>query len=361
MQKKGILLVWVFFFFVLGFSLGQESQAPSQYLDFDRIVIKGHVYNENQQPLAGIRVEIRLAYNVHQKRPEIMGAADIQDYAWEYLLNTIGTDVFAWAETDEEGFYRITGVPRPGAYFLLVRYSEDYLQTKVPAIIHKTGAKEFEADIILRVRKSSIKPMSKKALKEIAAAKEAVANKKLDKAIKHFQKAIEIEPEFSEAHYNLGILLRQKGKVDEAVEHFIKAIERHENYQLALFALGEILQVQKKYSQSNLYLMKHLEISESEESKTTAQAHYLVGINYFNLKQAKKAILHLFKAIEVEPGIHPNAYILLANSYVIERDGENAIKTYRKFMELYPDAPNIEQVKTILKKLASMYTEEKKK
>ncbi|MBE0460813.1 MAG: tetratricopeptide repeat protein [Candidatus Aminicenantes bacterium] len=363
MKKK--LFVWclMLFPFVWGLNLNlkAQEQAPPRYLDFDKITIVGHVYNENQQALAGIKVEIRLAYNDQQKKPEIVGTADFSPEVWPYLIQTIGTNYFAWAESDKEGFFRITGVPNPGAYFLEVRHAKDYFQTKVPVVIHKTGAKEFEADIILRARKPSIQPISKKALEEIAEAKKAVQNKNMDEAIKHFQKAIEIEPEFAEIHYNIGILLRQKGNDDEAVKHFVKAIQNQENYKLALFALGETLHVQKKYSRSNLYLIKYLEGSEEEESKEITQAHYLVGMNYFNLKQAKEAIPHLSAAIERDSKINPNAYILLANSYVIIRDGENAIKNYRKFVELYPNAPNIQQIKDILEKLESMYPKEEKK
>ena len=362
MKKTVLAFASIFLLSTLAMSQAQSSQEEQiMYMDFDKISIWGHVYNESQQSLGGIKVEIRLAYDPQQKKPEIMGAADVQSHVWEYLYKTLGTSVFGWAETNEEGLYRINGVPRPGAFFLLVRHAEDYLQTKVPVIIHKTGAKEFEADIYLRARKSAIEPLSKKALKEIIKAKEAVAERDTDKATKHFQKAIEIEPKFAEAHYNLGILLRQEGKIDVAVEHFIKSIEYQANYGLALFSLGETLHAQKKYSQSNLYLGRYLEVTGAEENKTVAEAHYLIGTNYFNLKKAKRAILHLSKAIELEPRIHPNAYIFLANSYVIERDGRNAIKNYIKFTELYPNAPNIQQVKTILEKLESIYPEDKKK
>ena len=338
---------------------GRSAQEePARYMDFDQISIWGHVYNESRQPLAGIKVEIRLAYNAQDKQPEIMGTADIQSAAWEYLVTTLGTGVFGWSETDETGLYRINGVPRPGVYFLLVRHAEDYLQTQVPVIIHKTGTKEFEADIILRARSSSsAKPVSKKALKKMAKAKEDMAGKKLDQAIGDLEETVKIEPEFAEAHYNLGILLRQKGKIDEAVLHFSKAVEFQEDYKLALFALGETLQAQKNYAQSNLYLEKFLKLSESDTSITAAPAHSLAGTNFFNLKQPKEAILHFTRAIEIDPTVSPNAYVLLANSYVIERDGPNAIKVYKKYIEVYPKAPNIEQVKTILEKLESMYPE----
>jgi tetratricopeptide (TPR) repeat protein len=332
------------------------QQEPPLFMDFDKISIWGHVYNENGRPLDGIKVEIRLAYSALDKRPEIMGTADILDDAWEYLVRTVGTDVFGWSKTDEKGLYRINGVPRPGAYFLLVRQAEGYLQTQASVVIHKTGAKDFEADIILRARTSAqAKPVPKEAIQRIAKAKEAIAGKKLDLAIEHLQEAIKLVPEFAEAHYNLGILLRQKGKIDEAAGHFLKAIEFHENYTLAIFALGETLQAQNKFPQSNLYLAKYLEISGSDTSKTTAQAHYLIGVNDFNLKQTKEAVPAFSRAIELDPNVNPNAYVLLGNSYLIERDGPNAIKAYRKFIEMYPQAPNIEQVRTVLEKLESMY------
>ncbi|UCC38695.1 MAG: tetratricopeptide repeat protein [Candidatus Aminicenantes bacterium] len=345
---------------------GLSYQAASQedkpmYMNFDKISIWGHVYNEGQLPLAGIKVEIRLAYDSQRKQPEIMGASDIQSHVWDFLYKSLGSDVFAWAESNEEGLYRINGIPRPGAYYLQVRHAEDYLQTKVHVIIDKTGAKEFEADVILRARKSAVPPVSKEALEEIAKAKEANAANDTDEAIEHLKKAIEIEPEFAEAYYNLGILLRVKREIDDAIAYFIKAVEYKENYGLALFALGETLHAKKKYAQSNPYLVKYLEVAGEEKNGTKAQAHYLAGTNYLNLKKAKRAIIHLSKAIELKPGINPNAYIFLANSCVMARDGENAIKNYKKYMELYPDAPNIEQVKTILEKLKSMYPEEKKK
>ena len=38
------------------------------------------------------------------------------------------------------------------------------------------------------------------------------------------KKAIEIYPNFPEAHNNLGNTLKRKGKLSEAIEHYLKAI-----------------------------------------------------------------------------------------------------------------------------------------
>lgn len=369
-MKKIILLCGLILIFAWNLTGQQQTQQDRQlFQSFDKIAIRGHVYDEHQQALEGIKVEIRLAYDTHTHRSEIMGTADFQDRTWDYLVRTLGTDIFAWAESDEEGSYRISGVPSPGAYFLLVRHAEKYLQTRVPIVIHKTGAKEFEADIILRSRKEKeegkeeqqLTEISKEAQNEIKEAQEAAQNNKVKKAIQYLQKAVELEPEFAEAQYNLGILLRQENKINEAVDHFEKAVELKENYGLALFALGETLNKQEEYSQSTNYLTDYLKVSENQTDERSIQANYLIGMNFFSLKQPVRAVPYLLKVIETTPKSHPNAYILLANSYVMMRDGRNAIKYYKKFLDLFPDAPNVQQVKTILEKLEEMYPPEEDK
>ena len=48
---------------------------------------------------------------------------------------------------------------------------------------------------------------------------------RVDEAIFHFRKALEFQPDFAEAHNNLGRVLFQKGQMDEAITHFQKAVE----------------------------------------------------------------------------------------------------------------------------------------
>ena len=47
---------------------------------------------------------------------------------------------------------------------------------------------------------------------------------RIDEAIAHYQKALEIKPDFAEAHDNLGIALAGRGRIDEAIEHYQKAL-----------------------------------------------------------------------------------------------------------------------------------------
>ena len=47
----------------------------------------------------------------------------------------------------------------------------------------------------------------------------------MDEAIVHYQKALQIKPDYAEAHNNLGNALLQKGRVDEAITHYQKALQ----------------------------------------------------------------------------------------------------------------------------------------
>ena len=45
-----------------------------------------------------------------------------------------------------------------------------------------------------------------------------------------YQKALEINPNYMEAHSNLGVALFQKGQLDEAIAQYQKALEINPNY-----------------------------------------------------------------------------------------------------------------------------------
>ena len=69
----------------------------------------------------------------------------------------------------------------------------------------------------------------------------------VDEAIAHFQEALQIKPDFADAHNNLGIALLQKGNVDEAIAHYQKALqikpdfaEAHNNLGIALHKKGSV-------------------------------------------------------------------------------------------------------------------------
>ena len=52
----------------------------------------------------------------------------------------------------------------------------------------------------------------------------------IDAAIAHYERALELEPDFVEAHSNLGLAHQTRGEITRAVEHFQQALEIRPDY-----------------------------------------------------------------------------------------------------------------------------------
>jgi len=53
---------------------------------------------------------------------------------------------------------------------------------------------------------------------------------RLTAAIKHFSKAVEINPNFELAYLNLGVALSRQGKIDEAIRSYTRALQLKPDY-----------------------------------------------------------------------------------------------------------------------------------
>ena len=63
-----------------------------------------------------------------------------------------------------------------------------------------------------------------------------------DDAVVSFKKAITIKPNYLEAHYNLGVVLYEKGHLNEAISSFVKALQILPNFEPAYRSIGHALE-----------------------------------------------------------------------------------------------------------------------
>ena len=84
----------------------------------------------------------------------------------------------------------------------------------------------------------------------------------MDEAITHYQRALQIYPDYEEARYNLGNALLQKGKVDEAISQYQDALQI---------------------------------------SPDSAQGHVALGIALLRKDREEDAITHFHQALQLEP------------------------------------------------------------
>ena len=68
------------------------------------------------------------------------------------------------------------------------------------------------------------------------------SKERFDEAIACFQKTLEINPNYAEAHYNLSFALRSKGRLDEAIRELQETLRLKPDYAAAsnnlVIALG---------------------------------------------------------------------------------------------------------------------------
>ena len=119
---------------------------------------------------------------------------------------------------------------------------------------------------------------------------------KLKEAELSLRKAIEIKPDFAEAHSNLGNILKDLGKLKEAKICYQKAIEINPDFAEAHSNLGNILKKLGKLKEAELSHRKAIEIKPDY-----AEAHSNLGIILRDLGRLKEAELSTRKAIELNP------------------------------------------------------------
>ena len=154
---------------------------------------------------------------------------------------------------------------------------------------------------------------------------------KLKEAELYTRKAIEIKPDFADAHSNLGNILKGLGKLKEAEISTRKAIELNANFANAYSNLGSILRDLGKLKEAEIYTRKAIEIKPDYEI-----ANLNLGMILKDLDKLQEAEIYTRKAIELNPEraeAHYNLGMILNDLGKLQ----DAEISYRKAIEIKPD------------------------
>jgi len=145
------------------------------------------------------------------------------------------------------------------------------------------------------------------------------------------RKAIELKPDYAEAHLNLGNILQGLGKFKEAAISTHKAIELKPDFVIAYLNLGNILKNLGQLEKAELCLRKAIELKPD-----FVDAHLNLGTILQGLSDYKDAELCIRKAIELKPD-YAEAHLNLGNILKHLGQLEDAKLSYNKAIELKPD------------------------
>jgi tetratricopeptide (TPR) repeat protein len=152
-----------------------------------------------------------------------------------------------------------------------------------------------------------------------------------DAAIACFRKAIELDPTYAQAHYNLGNALRGQGKVDEAIASYRKAIELdpktalpHHNLGIALYRKGQV-------NEAIVCLKKAIDLDPKD-----AQIHVNLGNALRGQGEVDAAFACFTRALEIDPRLPLAHNGLGAFLCDVKRDYDGAAACFRKAIDLDP-------------------------
>jgi serine/threonine-protein kinase len=148
-----------------------------------------------------------------------------------------------------------------------------------------------------------------------------------DAAIKNFQQAVALQPDFPSAHNRLGRTLMLKGQFAAAADEFRKAVEqRGGNYPVAQYNLGFALQQQGENEKA---LAAYHDAINSRDGNY-ADAYYQAGIVLGNMGRWPEAADALRKAIEQSGGRDPDSQLLLGRALAQQKDYAGAESALRE-------------------------------
>jgi superkiller protein 3 len=152
--------------------------------------------------------------------------------------------------------------------------------------------------------------------------------REISKAIRAYQKVIELDPTYVEAYNNLGIIYQDLGDFDKALEAYQTSIKIKPRYEKAYNNLGIVLFLNGRYEESKEAFQNALDINPNN-----IESYINLGILYKKQGQFEKAIECYHKALTIDP-LHGETYYNIGLLYEQLENPKMAIIHYQKFIQL---------------------------
>ncbi|MGB7218258.1 MAG: tetratricopeptide repeat protein [Vicinamibacterales bacterium] len=115
-------------------------------------------------------------------------------------------------------------------------------------------------------------------------------------AVEHYRAALQIQPRFPEAHYNLGLSLQALGSIDEAIGELREATRLRSTYAEAHYALGLLLGPRGNLDEA---IAEFTEVVHARPD--WADAHHNLGVALREAGQLDQAIAQFAEVVRLRP------------------------------------------------------------
>ncbi|MBC7933247.1 MAG: tetratricopeptide repeat protein [Rubrivivax sp.] len=152
-----------------------------------------------------------------------------------------------------------------------------------------------------------------------------------EEAVEAFRQAAQLDPDFAEAHYRLGLALNAAGQSEESDKSFEQAIKSYEKLTKqapkdanAFYFMGLSYEKLGKYDEAVRVLKEAVRNSPDEDD----DKYYELAFAHFKVAQYDESVKALNKALEINPDNYPAADLL-----VKAKDGASRVSEIRKHQE----------------------------
>lgn len=151
-----------------------------------------------------------------------------------------------------------------------------------------------------------------------------------DDAKPHFERALQLDPDYADAHNNLGVVMLRHNRPLDALAAFKRAAECKPKYADAYYNQGEAYLQLHRDEDAIAALRRSLELAPNNP-----KAHNNLGIALLNLRRIPEAIEEERRAIELKPGL-PEAHYNLANALRDSGDRDGALREFNAALAIDP-------------------------
>jgi serine/threonine protein kinase/tetratricopeptide (TPR) repeat protein len=152
-----------------------------------------------------------------------------------------------------------------------------------------------------------------------------------EEAIGFYRAAMALRPGSPGAHFNLGNVLREKGRLDEAVAEYREALQLKPDYAEAHTNLAAVLREQGKLAEAEAADRRSIQLQPEN-----AEAHTNLAAALCDQGRLDEAIAECREAMRIKPSFG-GAHNVLGNALQARGQPDEAIAEYREAIRLTPD------------------------
>jgi len=258
--------------------------------------------------------------------------------------------------TDERGQFQFNGLTPP-IYEIIIEPDGDRFE-KAKAVIEVFSGQPAIVNINLKEKKPAASKGGPKvvsageldpaipaaARKEFERASDSAQSGKIDDAVAHLRKAIEIYPTYLMAHNDLGAQLLAQGKLNEAAVEFRRAMEIDPKAFNPRLNLGIVLVQQKRYADAMTVLKTALALQSDSPAAMLYDGLAREGASDYEGAERQLVIAHQLGGPQFS-----KALFHLGQIYMNRGERKRARETLEEYLREDPKGPDSAEAQRLVK------------